>query len=95
MQQKIIKTAIEYSKQHNIKMDTDFAAIKLLEETGEFAQALLIHQKKCRTSKLVGKDISKKELGKELADVIGIAILNAYLLDINLEDAINKKWINK
>lgn len=40
-------------------------------------------------------DVSKKELAKELANVVGLAILNAHLLDIDLEDAIDKKWINE
>ena len=62
---------------------------------GEFAQAILIHQKKCRTKKRVSEEESKKELSKELADVVCIAILNAHLLDIDLEEAIDKKWINK
>jgi len=51
--------------------------------------------KKCQKSKRVPDDVSKKELAKELADVVGLAILNAHLLDIDLEDAIDKKWINK
>ena len=39
--------------------------------------------------------MSKKELSKELADVVGMAIVNAHLLNIDLEDAIDRKWINK
>jgi len=27
--------------------------------------------------------------------VVGMAIVNAHLLNIDLEDAINKKWIDK
>jgi NTP pyrophosphatase (non-canonical NTP hydrolase) len=30
-----------------------------------------------------------------LADVVGMAIINAHLLGIDLEEAIDKKWINK
>ena len=86
---------MDYGERHNIKIDEDFALIKLFEETGEFAQAVLIYRKKCRTSKLVSEEISKKELGRELADVIGMAVVNAHLLNIDLEDAIDKKWINK
>ncbi|MFA6391970.1 MAG: hypothetical protein WCW66_04450 [Patescibacteria group bacterium] len=95
LQQKVVKNAMQYGERHNIKIDEDFALIKLVEELGEFAQAILIHRKKCRTKKLVSAEISKKELSKELADVVGMAILNAHLLDIDLEDAIDKKWINK
>lgn len=95
LQQKVIKNAIEYGKRHNVKIDEEFALIKLFEEIGEFAQAILIHRKKCRAKKLVPEDVSKKELSKELADVVGMAIVNAHLLNIDLEDAVDKKWINK
>lgn len=95
LQQKVIKNALEYGERHNVKIDEEFALIKLFEEMGEFAQAILIHKKKCRTKKLVSEDVSKKELSKELADVVGMAIVNAHLLNIDLEDAIDKKWINK
>lgn len=95
LEQKIIKNAFGYGKRHQIKIDQEFATVKLFEEVGEFAQALLIHQKKCRESKFVSQEISKQELGKEIADVIGMAIINAHLLGINLEEAIDKKWIHK
>ena len=32
---------------------------------------------------------------KELADVVGMAIVNAHLLGIDLEKAIDEKWINR
>jgi len=95
LEQKVVKNAFDYGKRHHIKFDQEFSAIKLMEEVGEFAQALLIHQKKCRESKFVSKDLSKQELGKEIADVIGMAIVNAHLLGIDLEKAINEKWIDK
>ena len=34
-------------------------------------------------------------LSEEFADVIGVAIVNAYLWNIDLEKALNRKWINK
>ena len=95
LQQKVIKNALEYGERHDVKIDDEFALIKLFEEVGEFAQAVLIHRKKCRKEKLVSGDASKKELSKELADVVGMAIVNAHVLDIDLEDAIYKKWIHK
>jgi len=94
IQEEMIKNAIAYGKRHDIVIDEDFAAMKLVEEVGEFAQALLIHRKKCRTSKRVDQATSKEELGKELADVVGMAVLAAHVLDIDLEDSIDKKWIN-
>lgn len=95
LEEKIVKNAFDYGKRHQIEFTQDFAAIKLFEEVGEFAQALLIHQKKCRECKFISEELSKQELGKEIADVIGMAIVNAHLLGINLEEALDKKWIHR
>ncbi|MDP3043691.1 MAG: MazG nucleotide pyrophosphohydrolase domain-containing protein [bacterium] len=95
LQNKVVQNAINYGKKYNVQIDEDFALLKLYEEVGELAQAVLIHRKKSRPEKYVSEEISKKELGKELADVVGMAIINAHLLGIDLEEAIDKKWINK
>ncbi|KKR89350.1 MAG: hypothetical protein UU36_C0032G0008 [Candidatus Uhrbacteria bacterium GW2011_GWE2_41_1153] len=58
-------------------------------------QALLIHRKKSRPEKHVTEEVSRNELAKELADVVGMAIVIANLFGIDLEDAIDKKWIAK
>jgi NTP pyrophosphatase (non-canonical NTP hydrolase) len=91
----VIQNAIRYGKEYNVEIDQDFALIKLYEEVGEFAQAVLIHRKKSRPEKHVTEEISKKELAKELADIVGMAMVNAHLLGIDLEEAIDKKWISK
>ena len=95
LQKKVVENAIKYGKNYNIKIDEDFALLKLYEEVGELAQAILIHRKKSRPEKHVSEDLSKKEVAKELADVVGMIMVNAHLLDIDLEDAINKKWVNR
>jgi len=95
LQTKVVRNALDYGKKYNVKIDEDFALLKLSEEVGELAQAILIHRKKCRPEKYVAEDVSKNEVAKELADVVGIAIVNAHLLGIDLEEAIDKKWINK
>lgn len=95
IQDKVVKNAVEYGKKYNVKIDEDFALLKLYEEVGEFTQAVLIHRKKCRPEKYVSEEISKKELAKELSDVMGTVIINAHLLGIDLIEAIDKKWINR
>ncbi|MDD5071527.1 MAG: MazG nucleotide pyrophosphohydrolase domain-containing protein [Patescibacteria group bacterium] len=95
LQNKVVKNAIDYGKKYNVRIDADFALLKLYEEVGELAQAVLIHRKKSRPEKHLPKKISKKQVAKELADVVGMAIVNAHLLGIDLEEAIDKKWINK
>ena len=95
LQTKVIKNAKRYCKKYNIKLDEDFALLKLYEEVGEFAQDILIHRKKCRSEKYLTEKKSKEEIAKELADILGVLIVNAYLLGIDLEEAISKKWISK
>jgi len=95
LQNKVIENAIRYGKKHNVKIDKDFALLKLYEEVGEFAQAILIHRKKSRPEKHVPEEVSKQELAKELADIVGMAIVNAHLLGIDLEKAIDEKWIKR
>lgn len=95
VEKKVIKNALDYGKKYNVEIDEDFALLKLYEEVGEYAQAILIHRKKSRPEKFLAEDLSKNEVAKELADVVGMAIVNAYLLGIDLEEAIDKKWITK
>lgn len=95
LQKKVVKNAKNYGKKYKVKIDKDFALLKLYEEVGELTQAILVHRKKCRPEKYMTCRISKAELAKELADVMGIIIVNAHLFGIDLEKAIDKKWINK
>lgn len=88
----VIRDAKEYSKLHGIDIDTEFSALKLGEETGELFQALLIHQGKSRKVKRVSPEESKEKLAKELADVVGIVMILADTLDIDLEEAFIAKW---
>jgi NTP pyrophosphatase (non-canonical NTP hydrolase) len=95
IQEKVVANAKNYGKKYNVKIDEDFALLKLFEEVGEFSQSVLIHRKKCRPEKYISQEESKKELAKEMADVAGMLMVCANLLEIDLEDAINNKWINK
>lgn len=95
LQKKVVENAINYGQKYNVQIDENFALLKLYEEVGELAQAVLIHQKKSRPEKHVSEEVSKKELGKELADIVGMTIVNAHLLGIDLEEAISEKWIDR
>lgn len=68
---------------------------KLYEEMGEYTQAILIHNKKSRPEKHLPFEESKAEVAKELADVFGMLIVNAYVLDIDLLAALKEKWIKE
>jgi len=90
-----IEAAISYTKRHDIPLSPTWAMTKLFEEVGEYAQAYLVYTDQCRTSKRIDKDSAKEELTKELADVLGFVLLNAHLHDIDIMDALSKKWIPK
>ena len=95
LSKKVVENAVSYGEKYHVDIDEDFALIKLFEEVGEFAQAVLIHRKKSRPEKHVDEETSKNELAKELADVVGMVMVNAHLLGIDLEEALDKKWITK
>lgn len=95
LQEKVFQNALRYGEKNGVIIDQDFALLKLYEEAGEYMQAVLIHRKKCRPEKYLPEEDSKKELEKELADVLGMVITNARLFDIDLEDALkHKNWIS-
>ncbi len=95
MQRRVVRNALRYGEKYGIRIDEDFALAKLYEEVGEFSQAWLIHRKQSRPEKHVSEAASRRELAKELADVVGLAMLNAHVLGIDLEEAIDKKWISQ
>jgi len=95
LQKKVVQNAIKYGQKYDVKIDEDFALLKLYEEVGELSQAVLIHRKKSRPEKHVSIKESKKKLEEELADVLGMTIVCADRLGVDLEKAIDKKWINK
>jgi len=91
----IIKVAEIYGKKFKIKIDENFALLKLYEEVGEFAQSILIHRKKCKPEKYLNKNKSKEMVANELADILGLVIINAHLLGVDLQKAIEEKWLIK
>ena len=95
VEKKVVENALNYGKQYNITIDQDFALLKLYEEVGELSQAVLIHRKKSRPEKHLAEERSKEEVAKELADVLGMVMVNAHVMNIDLEEAITKKWINR
>jgi NTP pyrophosphatase (non-canonical NTP hydrolase) len=80
-------------KRDNIEASEDYLILKLTEELGEFVQSYLIHKKRCRPVKYLDAKKSKRELAKELSDVLGIILVIAKTMKIDVEEALVKKWI--
>ena len=95
LQQKSLQVFLNNAKRDDIKINDDYLVLKLTEELGEFVQSYLVHKKKCRPEKYLSPKISKRELSKELSDVLGLVLVVAKFLKIDVEEALIKKWITK
>lgn len=92
IEKKIKKVNESYGKVFSIKIDENYAHYKLHEEVGEFTKSWMIYKGRVRPDKKLAKSKAKEFLAEELADIIGITMMNADQLGIDLEEAINKKW---
>lgn len=95
LQEKLFAVEKDYGKKFGITIDEDYTLLKLYEEMGELSQAVLINRKKCRPEKYPGAAEAKTKLAEEMADVLGLLITNAKLLDIDIEEALQKKWLSR
>jgi len=95
LQKKASKVFLDNLDRDDIKVSDDYLLLKLTEELGEFTQSYLVHKKRCRPAKYQGTQISKKELSKELSDVLGLILVIAENMKIDVEEALVKKWITR
>jgi len=73
----------------------EYSLIKLGEEFGECMEAALCLQNKCRMKKRKMAEEAKEHLAEELCDLIGTAALVANMHQIDLQTAMEKKWLKK
>jgi len=95
LQEEITKIFLSNLKRDNIDVSDDYLILKITEELGEFIQSYIVYKKMCRPEKYLSLEESKKELAKELSDVIGLAFAISTTLNIDLEEALIKKWITR
>jgi len=95
LQDKITKIFLSNLERDKIKISDDYLVLKITEELGEFVQSYIIHKKRCRPEKYLSSDESNKEMAKELSDILGLTFALSKILDIDLEEALIKKWITK
>ena len=84
-----------YEKKHGIVIDREVLLLKLMEETGEFAQALLILEDKCRVKKRIDKETAKMNVAEELGDVLGTVLSLAVEMNIDVFEELRKKSLEK
>ncbi len=93
MQSDVVSIARIYEKKYSIKVDEEFILLKLMEEVGELAEAVLTLNGKSRPEKKISKKEAKKKLAHELADVVGIVMVCGDVYGVDLEKAIKEKWL--
>ena len=95
LQDQIAKIFLSNLERDKIDVSDDYVMLKINEELGEFMQSYLIYKKRCRPEKYLSPDESKKEMAKELSDVMGLAFVISKVFKIDLEEALIKKWITR
>lgn len=75
----------------DVHMDRDYAPLKLTEEWGECMQVYLMLTKRGRQKGKTEEEIQEM-LREEIADVFGYLLLFAEQENIDLSDALEKKW---
>lgn len=95
IQKQVAEVFLGHLKNDKIALSDDYLILKIGEEVGELMQAYLVYKKRCRPEKYFSKEMAEIGFAKELADVIGLVFAIATVLDIDLEEAITKKWISK
>ncbi len=91
----VLQNADRYAKKHGVNFDQDFSVLKLTEEVGELAQAVIVHQRRSRPEKYLPEEESRKNVGDELADVLCFIIVIADQFGVDLEEAIDRKWLSQ
>jgi NTP pyrophosphatase (non-canonical NTP hydrolase) len=91
---KVLAVYDRYAEDNGIKVNDDYAVLKLVEEVGEFAQAVIIKKGMCRTEKRLAPAAARRNVGAELSDILGLTILCADRMGVDLEAAIAEKWFH-
>lgn len=91
--EKVLQVYDRYAEENDIPVNQDYAVLKLVEEVGEFAQAVIIQRGMCRAEKRVPPRMAKAAVAAELSDILGLTILCADRLGVDLQGAIRDKWL--
>ncbi len=93
LQSKAAQRFFRNLRRDKIKRTDDYVILKLSEELGEFVQSYVVHKRQCRPEKYLSPQVAKREMAKELSDVLGMVFVVAKQLHIDVEEALVKKWL--
>lgn len=91
---KVLEVYDRYAEENDIPVNEDYALLKLVEEVGEFSQAVIIQRGMCRAEKRVSPDQAQRAVAAELSDILGLTILCADRMGVDLQGAIRDKWLH-
>ena len=84
----VLRISDIYAREHAIERDRDWALLKLQEELGELTAEHLRMSGRARGAADAGK------LGDEAADVLGMLLIYCERAGIDLEQAMQRKWLS-
>ena len=88
LQASVLRISDIYAAEHNIDRDRDWALLKLQEELGELTAEHL------RLSGRARGTPDAQALGDEAADVLGMLLIYCDRAGIDLEAAMQRKWLS-
>ena len=88
LQADVLRISDIYAEQHGIDRDRDWALLKIQEELGELTAEHLRMSGRARGASDAGK------LGDEAADVLGMLLVYCDRAGIDLEAAMQRKWLH-
>ena len=86
------KVSEGYSAHFKIKRDSDWFILKLQEELGELIQVYLMMIGQARAKGKTKKEM-KADFDSEVADVLGMILLLASHFDVDIDKAMEEKWL--
>ncbi|MDO1581294.1 MazG nucleotide pyrophosphohydrolase domain-containing protein [Rhizobium oryzicola] len=86
------KASALYAATHELQRDRDWFMLKLQEEIGELTQAFNRLTGRGRAKGRTREEI-RQDLADEAADVLGHILLLAHQHELDLEAAIERKWL--
>ncbi|PIY69346.1 pyrophosphatase [Candidatus Roizmanbacteria bacterium CG_4_10_14_0_8_um_filter_39_9] len=92
LMRKIEAVSLRYSKKYKIKREPNWFVLKLQEEMGELTQSYLMMKGSGR-HKNKSKGELRSDFEKELADVFCHVLLLAKSNKVDIERAVDEKWL--
>ena len=92
LSEKLDEVSLLYTKNYKIKRDADWYILKLQEELGELIQSYLMLVGQARKKGKTKAEI-RSVFEAEIADVFSHVVILAKYFDVDLEKAVEKKWL--